>query len=48
LSREANSGVLWGEARAEARAFIIDQGEHRRSESERGKASVQKRRTAKK
>lgn len=48
LSREANGGVLWGEARAEARAFIIDQGEHRRSESVRGKASVQKRRAAKK
>jgi hypothetical protein len=48
LSREANGGVLWGEARAEARAFIIDQGEHRRSESERGKASVLKRRAAKK
>lgn len=48
LSREFNGGVLWGDARGEERAFIIDQGEHRRAESERGKASVQKRRAAKK
>ena len=48
LSREANGGVLWGDARGEERAFIIDQGEHRRAKSEGGKASVQKRRAAKK
>lgn len=48
LSRETNGGGLWGEARAEARAFIIDQGEHRRIKSEHGKTSVQKRRAAKK
>jgi hypothetical protein len=47
LSREGNGGVLWGEARSEARIFIIDQGEHRRAKSEGGKASAQKRRGGK-